>query len=281
MQNIRPTHFFIVSTVRNVFRTLLSDCQALHGAFAQLGKVVWIITESDSTDDSIQILEIAKKRFQDFHFFSMGNLEELGLCRTERIAAARNRSLSYLYSNLNPLESDYVVLADLDGRNSKITKQAVESCWKLDKEWDVCTANQKGPYYDIWALRHPIWCPNDCFQDYYNLLTHGFRKQTAYDLAVKSRMLTIKSSQDPIQVESAYGGLALYKGNLLQKVFYKGLDDFGIEQCDHVSVNLSLSQQGSIILINPKMINGDTRSFRNTLIFQTVKSIVNTIFFRA
>ena len=29
--------------------------------------------------------------------------------------------------------------------------------------WAVMTANVKGRYYDIWALREDNWSPNDCW----------------------------------------------------------------------------------------------------------------------
>jgi len=82
--------------------------------------------------------------------------------RIERIAFCRNKYLAELNYNKN---IDYVVVADLDGINSRITKNSVLTCWKRD-DWDVCTANQIGPYYDIYALRHPLWQNNDCLQEF-------------------------------------------------------------------------------------------------------------------
>jgi hypothetical protein len=271
---------FVVSTVRNVSKTLMSDCNSLLGAFEGFGRLIWIITESDSSDNTIEVLESAKKKFENFHYFALGNLQDLGWCRTERIAIARNRSLNFLYSHFEPLDTDYIVLADLDGRNSKISRKSVASCWQLEQSWDVCCANQKGPYYDIWALRHPSWCPADCWQEYFQFLSDGFDQKQAFDLAVKSKMIIIPHSQKPIRVDSAYGGLAIYRANLLRNAEYVGRDESGKEQCDHVSVNLTLTRGGAKILINPSLINGNTRSFRNSDLFRTLKYKLGNIFFK-
>lgn len=36
---------------------------------------------------------------------------------------------------------------------------AAKSCFEIPSDWGGLTANQDGPYYDIWALRHPRLVP--------------------------------------------------------------------------------------------------------------------------
>ena len=49
------------------------------------------------------------------------------------------------------------------------------SCWQY-QNWDVFTANTSDIYYDIWALRHNNWSPNDCWQNKKDLVQIGFNK---------------------------------------------------------------------------------------------------------
>jgi hypothetical protein len=174
--------------------------------------------------------------------------------RTARIAHCRNVYLDEL--NANPLysEIDYVVVADLDGANSLVTEEGFASCWRRS-DWDVCTANQRGPYYDIWALRHCLWCPNDWEHEYKFLMTHNVRSEAARWAACYSRMITIDPMEEWIEVDSAFGGLAIYRRQVLCGVRYVGLDESGGEVCEHVTLHNQLRLNGCRIFINPQLIN--------------------------
>ena len=50
----------------------------------------------------------------------------------------------------------------MDSINTLLAREAIETCWTHD-DWAVCAANQKAPYYDVFALRHQDWSPNDCW----------------------------------------------------------------------------------------------------------------------
>ena len=53
---------------------------------------------------------------------------------------------------------DVVVIADLYGVCNAFSKESWQSTLIQDEGSD-CPANQKGLYYEIWALRHPKWVP--------------------------------------------------------------------------------------------------------------------------
>ena len=191
----------------------------------------------------------------EFAFVTLGNLRKQYPKRTARIAKCRNRYLQELRANKKYNNIDYVVVADLDGVNSDLTKTAVKSCWKFTEEWDACFANQSKVYYDIWALRHKTWCPNDCWKTYKFLLNHGVSKHRALHAAVYSRMININSNEDPIEVDSAFGGLGIYKKHAILTSVYIGLDDNEEEICEHVNLHTTMKDKGLRLYIIPSLIN--------------------------
>ena len=200
----------VVGLARNCEDEIGREIQKISSAFSEAKTVNFLIIESDSDDKTLIILENLSKN-DNFEFISLGNIRNQYPKRTERIAICRNRYLEELRTSKKYNDTDYVVVADLDGVNSEITATAVESCWKLDEDWDACFANQCAPYYDIWALRHDIWNPLDCFEQEAFFKTYKaddfFNRYTS----ILSKMICIPKDAAPIRVKSAFGGLAIYK----------------------------------------------------------------------
>jgi hypothetical protein len=189
-----------------------------------------------------------------FNYSSLGTLREQFPRRTERIAYCRNHYLDTLKNNPTYKDVDYVVVTDLDGTNTHLTEENLLSNWK-HTDWDVVTANQKGIYYDIWALRHPILSPNDCLGYYHFLVDElGIKKFTARKIAIHSRMITIPKSDKFIEVDSAFGGIAIYKKEVLLDVCYVGIQD-GREVCEHFPLHEQIRRKGYAIYINPNFVN--------------------------
>lgn len=245
--------FLIVGLVRDCASTVGKDLEKIQKSFRDAGEVSFFLVESDSSDNTVAILESVKQQNFSIDYVSLGGLAGSYPKRTDRIAFCRNRCLEEIvrpkYRNV-----DYVVVADFDGINNKLTPESVRSCWNRD-DWDVCCANQLGPYYDIWALRHDRWSPNDCWRTRSFLEEHGADRFIAAVSAVYSRMITINIDSDWIEVDSAFGGLAIYKRRCFGSVYYVGLDDDGEEVCEHVSIHRQIRETGGRIFINPALIN--------------------------
>ena len=262
-----PTkHFLVVGLARNCGNTIKQDVLKLHSAVRPIQNLHWLIIESDSNDDTIAKLTELELEIKQFRFISLGALQKGMPLRTERIAYCRNKYLEELRHNSSYRDVDYVIVADLDGINKFITEQAFLSCWSKDG-WDVCTANQRGPYSDIWALRHKIWSPNDCWSQYSFLVEHNLPSEEASFAAVYSKMISIAENSDWIEVDSAFGGLAVYRRDALDDAEYVGLDELGNQLCEHVTFHSILKSKGRRIFINPKLIN--TNSTEHTLRLQT------------
>jgi hypothetical protein len=249
-----PHKVLIAGTIRNGSSCVSNSIHQLSRAFEGMAKVMWLVIESDSNDDTVAVLEKISREKSDFKFTSLGNLSSKHSKRTDRIAHARNVYLND-FQNLDEYsECTHLVVADLDGVNDLISRSGVESSFELNLR-GVFSANQIGPYYDIWALRHDFWSPNDCwaelefFKKWYQWPEYALQK------SVLSRMIQIPTDANLIEVKSAFGGLAIYPRDALRNTFYVGLDEQGNEICEHVRFSELIRINGFKIFINPKMTN--------------------------
>ncbi len=189
----------------------------------------------------------------NFRAISLGTLRGDIPVRTERIAHCRNRYLEELQGDRYS-DVDYVVVSDLDGMNRLLTQRGVLSAFARN-DWDVCCANQRGPYYDILALRHPTWSPGDCLDQLRQLRAQGVGEEAALRIAIYSKMVRIPTNREWIEVDSAFGGLAIYRKSILAGASYRGTDATGASVCEHVALHASIRQRHGRIFINPALIN--------------------------
>ena len=244
----------VAGSVRDGARWLQGEVQRLARALRAFQKTHWLIVESDSDDATIARLRELEATMENFRFISLGRLRDKIHQRTERLAFCRNVYLDQIRNGSRYQSIELVMVADLDGTNSLISEDAILSCWRRD-DWDVCTANQLAPCYDVWALRHPDWSPNDCWDQYRFLLRHNIGAEKARSVAVHSRMIRIDPGADWIEVDSAFGGLAIYRRRALDVGEYVGVDIDGRGICEHLSLHAALRARRRRIFINPKLIN--------------------------
>jgi hypothetical protein len=226
----------------------------LGSAFAPFGRVGFLVIESDSSDSTLNELEKLSQNIADFKYKSLGNLADKIPNRVDRITYCRNAYLEEIEGNRDFADFDYIAVADLDGVNKDLTQEAVRSCF-IRSDWDACAANQSAPYYDIYALRHPSWSPNDCWIFEKELRQAGMNPVAAREKAVYSRQIVIPADADWIEVESAFGGLCIYKRSALVGCVYRSYTNDGTPVCEHVEFHLQIRDLGGTIYINPKLIN--------------------------
>lgn len=243
----------IVGCVRNGTKTVRRAVETLARATTGFATVRFLIVESDSTDETLAELQRLRDERTGFQFTSLGALAEQIPARTERIAACRNRYLDELRLDPQYANVDYVMVADLDGVNNDLRAEALATCWASTQPWDVVAANQGDAYYDIWALRHRDWCPVDC-HDQYSRLRVLFDKPRALNIAIHSRMVRLSPRAEWIEVDSAFGGLAIYRRDALLAGRYSGVTE-GHAVCEHVPFHAELRAKGYRIFINPALIN--------------------------
>jgi len=254
-QKISTDEIVILGICRNVGADLAADIARLQAAFNDFSRVHFRIVESDSSDNTIEILQSLQQNNSRFKFQTLGKLEKSIGNRWERIAFCRNACLQMLTDEQDLRPVKYFVVADLDGVNSLINRSSVLSCW-VREDWDVCTANQDAPYYDVFALRHKTWSPNDCWKYEASLKSMGVSPILAREQAIYERQRVIDPHSDWIEVDSAFGGLAIYKRKVLGAAKYEGKLSDGSIVCEHVPFHEALKSLGARIFINPLLING-------------------------
>ncbi len=262
----------ICGVARNCARSIERDIATLQRAATLFARVQMLVVESDSSDDTLAILQRIGQRDASVRSLSLGALRERHPKRTERIAMARNACLDELASNPVYATTSHMIMVDLDGMCRHLTREALASCWATDTPpWDVCGANQGDYYYDVWTIRHPQWCPGDCWREH-EALVPLLGTTAADEVALFSRMVHIAPTRPWIEVDSAFGGLAIYRRAAIGGARYLGLDDQGREVCDHVGLNLAMRAAGRRIFINPALINArSTKHAGRKKFFRTLR----------
>ena len=68
-------------------------------------------------------------------------------------------------------------------------------------------------------------------------------------------MIKLPQDSDWIEVDSAFGGLAIYRREALLSGIYSGKNALGKPICEHVTLHEHIREKGFKIFINPKLIN--------------------------
>jgi hypothetical protein len=263
-------HILIVGTVSNVASDFSSDYSQLLKAFSIYSSIDTFLVESDSTDSTLSVLNNYSASSGSFDFTSLGHLRESFPERISRIRECRNAYVKYIRENYAKFRWDYVVVADLDGVNRKLDLQGVQSSFHLNLNWVQISANQSFGYYDLLALRHPYWMPNDCLVELNwakttflsdsnwpfrslkaRIKNDNFRKKYVY-----GKMYRINKTAQPIEVESAFGGLAIYKTHVFLEFDYSLGMTHDRSESEHVTLHRKMREKGYKLFINPRMING-------------------------
>jgi hypothetical protein len=175
---------------------------------------------------------------------------------------------------------DYALMIDCDNINSNlIDLSAMRRAVSFLEQTAGCAgvfANSAGVYYDLWALRHPTLCPGDIWEemgDY--VISNKVTDERAFDQFFKPRLLTISPDEEPIEVDSAFGGLGIYRfSSLLENtreyvgqklktisVGSAAARNVGWEVCDHVAFNMAFRERGEKLVLLPYLTNVNTATF--------------------
>ncbi len=250
----------ILGLTRESSHTINIDLKKIMKAFGSFEKQHLYIIESDSSDKTVEELEKITSQNDNVGFRSYGQLALKIPNKIERLCFLRNELLNYM-RQISPTE--YVVFVDLDNINNKINKKGVDSCFQKNN-WSGCFPNQKVGYYDIFALRADNWNTEDCFAEIYrdninsfSYIHEDYEIDYLFDKHVLKKMRKIKKDSEWIKVNSAFGGVGIYKFQEIKNNFYDltpSKSDYEYE-CEHVNFNKRIIDNGGNLFINPKFIN--------------------------
>jgi hypothetical protein len=115
---------------------------------------------------------------------------------------------------------------------------------------------QKGPYYDISALRHKSWASTDPWRQFSDLQS-VLGADAAHQIAISARQVVVPRGAAPFEVESAFGGIAVYPLSevISSGALYEAVDLQGNEECEHVSFNRQLANFGVRLIVDPRFTN--------------------------
>ena len=251
----------VAGAARNCGAGLRSTLARLERLRASFSPVKFVIVTNDSTDGTDAILRDWAHTVPDAHIVSLDGLATITHSRTARLAIARNAYLSVLDEDLRKgRKHDLLVVADLDGLNAGLVEEPEFSAavHSAPAGWAGIFANSRGIYYDIWALRHPAWSPNDCWQQVRKAKRRLFGRKAAKAAAIKEyihkRKIIVDPSSPPIAVESAFGGFGIYRTEAVRGATYVGLDLSGCELCEHVAFNQAIRAAGGDLYIVPSLL---------------------------
>jgi hypothetical protein len=251
---VRKKKIVIASVAKNVKTSFKLDFLRVLKAFADFEIVKWIIVESNSQDDSFSFMRKISQTESVLQIETITVNSENLQSRTQILAEARNRYLQLFYELPDRNEIDYLVVYDLNNLNKKLTQKAINSCWEFDG-WGATTANQIGPYYDIWALRHKFWNNVDCWESHREMSEILGSSKLALWNSVYLKMIRIPRKSNWIKVDSAFGGIAMYDTKYIKNCVYLGTTSIGNQICEHISFNKGVRDNGGEIFINPSFIN--------------------------
>ena len=214
----------------------------------------YLVVESDSDDGTVQQLVALKGHLPNFNYISLGRLVDQIPMRTARLAYVRNCIIKEVQTNPQYAKIDFIAMADLDGINRHISADAITQCWDVTENWDVITANQANTYYDVWTLRHRDWSPVDCMVQMHKL-EPILGESAAQNLAVQAKQVHLSTNQGMIEVDSAFGGLGIYRRAAFLAGRYSGVNTAEQEESDHIAFHADLRKQGYRIYINSALIN--------------------------
>jgi hypothetical protein len=211
----------IVKNIQSSIRVILPFFEELK---VKIPRLEIFLYENNSNDSTKEFLDFIQKSFEWIHvkcedlsnsfFFERGNARtwDNKPCRIEMIAYARNQLIEMVEAK-NLSRNDFFILMDLDMKIPPSIEQIEFVLKNYPNEVDVLFANglhSSGKYYDGYELRteeHPFGP---------EILGEEFWSKKHMDKILRR----IEIDEPLVPVVSAFGGLAIYRGDVFKGCRY-------------------------------------------------------------
>lgn len=243
----------VVAIARDCEMSLRKSVETLLAALDPLVPEEWFVVESDSSDSTREVLAALSKEVLGFSFVTLGHLSEQFPKRIPRISQCREICREWAASRG---ETDFTFVMDADGVILGLEPNVLGSLISSQMENFDAIMPVSVPYYDVLALRRPGVIENDYRYEENRLLAEGAKHFAAKHGALIRHQVRGFGSI-PLEVDSAFGGLAVYRGACMRDSSYLPTSP---NSCEHVTFNLGLRKLGKRIAIHPQiLVSGDRR----------------------
>lgn len=219
--------------VAGLARDCMKECKLNVDRWNGLGiRHTFHIIENDSVDGTDTF--IGNRALGECLKIGTPRMTGKGLLRRAAMSTLRNKYVP------NIPTYDFVIVYDFDIKGGFSYEGFYHSIGLMieDKNIGAVTANgllysknddgtKSKVYYDCWTYR-PL---EDGTDENYNLLN-------------------LKRGDSPYEVQSAFGGMGIYRGD----IFHKGVIEYNDKDCEHVNVNKCIRDKGLGIIVNPSLI---------------------------
>ena len=245
----------VTGLARNAAETLPKEVRRLLRVTSKFyDEVFFHIVESDSSDKTVAVLGELGSQIPNFSYQNLGQLQLKFPHRIERLRHCRNSYVEFFRQQKHGF--DHILVVDFDIRNRKFDYESMEKILSEKSKWDALFVNQTGRYFDIFALREKDWCPTDCMFEVEALIKSGSSREAAKEKAIWEKMKKIPNSSKLIEVDSAFGGMGIYKSWIFDRFNY----DFestpiAPEESEHVALHFKARAAGARLFIHPGFNN--------------------------
>lgn len=216
----------IIGCAKNIAPFLpktLEKIEAIRSLWAQSAV---IIAENGSTDGTKRLLETYQSN-PNTYVLTLDASANAIPSRTQRLAFIRNTLLDFVHTTYPTY--DYILNVDMDGILDTFNPSCLTFAFKPSMPtWDALFANVRGAYYDVWALRaKALDFEYDCWDMVrHTMVQFGMPRAEARKAFVLSKQITIPfNPRTLVPVESAFGGLGLYRLSKTKGCRYVGLTE--------------------------------------------------------
>lgn len=215
------------------------------------------IYENDSTDNTINILADWKNNYEKKFYYSSEKHVKSYSYHTQNIAQARQKALNWVRTHYK--DFDILIIVDPDLFYDINLTGIIDTLNNFDK-WDACFANgiynMKGMTWDAFAMR---------VEDQ-NIPWNG-NKNYFSNLHKKANWGTGRIITEWTPVYSAFGGLGIYKSNILKNVNY----DINSIDCEHVPFHNQIRKKLEFFSITDNINKGDIVAYIKNNRYQLAK----------
>ena len=204
-------------------------------------EITILILENDSKDNTKKIIK--KLTNKDYITdYCLDGLDKKITNRIERITYCRNFLFEKLRS-FEPKEIEYLYISidfDLDLFSETPKEEFFQILNKLRNQKDMTALfpNNIPYYYDIHALRKDKWNTIDSWKKYNQITKYiPVGKFFLKYFLIYKKQIKINTNEEFINVDSAFGGIGIYKMTKSEhsKITYESDELF--EKCEHINFN--------------------------------------------